>query len=146
VAAREASFMLPKRFDGATAPAFSRLPFRKLAMLPAATPAGRAAAEALDATGIFDDVEERFVQVPGPDAARGLLDSGGAEAAIVPLSLAVSWDLPFSAIDPSLHAPLRVSAGVVSASKSKDAARRALEAAVSPEAREIWKRFGYRAP
>lgn len=146
VAAKEVGFKLPGRFDGATAPAFSRLPFRKLAMLPPATPAGHAAAEALDATQIFDDVEERFLPASGPDAARALLDSGGAEVAIVPLSLAVAWGLPFSPIEPSLHVPLRVSAGIVSASKNKDAARRVLGAVMSPEARETWKRFGYKAP
>jgi molybdate transport system substrate-binding protein len=146
VAARGADFTLPKRFDGATAPAFARLPFRTLAMLPAKSPAGRAAAEALHATQIFDDVKGRFLPAAAPDDALEALAAGKAEVAIVPASLARALGLPSSGIEPELHGPLRESAGVVMSSRKKDAARRLLKSVLSLEAADVWKRFGFRAP
>lgn len=145
-AAKGSGLKLPGRLDGATAPALARMPFTALVTPPAKTPAGRAARETLDATGIFEDVSGRLRPASTLDEALALLLEGEARVGILPASLAEESALPAAPIEPSLHEPLREAAGIVSSSKRKDAARRLLGAVVSADARRVWKRFGYRSP
>ena len=89
VAAKDAGFALPRRLDGATALAFARLPFRRLAVPSSKTsPYGGAVEEVLQATRILAAVKERLFPAESSGQALELVVSGQAEAGIVPLSLA----------------------------------------------------------
>jgi molybdate transport system substrate-binding protein len=147
VAKKGAPFELPRRLDGATALAFVKLPVRRLAVVSKKTaPEGVSAEEVLAAARILKQVKEKLVPVASADEAIGKVLSGDAEAAIVPKSLAGAPGLVSCPVDPTLHEPLKVTGGVVSASARKDAARRALDVVSGPGARETWKRFGFEAP
>jgi molybdate transport system substrate-binding protein len=147
VAAKGAPFELPRRLDGATALAFVKLPIRRLAVVaPKAAAEGVAAEEVLAAARILKEMREKLVPTASADEAIGKVLSGDAEAAIVPASLAGAPGLTSCPVDPTLHAPLKLTGGVVSASSRKDAARRALDVVSAPGARETWKRFGFGAP
>jgi molybdate transport system substrate-binding protein len=147
VAARGASFQLPRRLDGATAVAFARLPFRRLAVPSSKTsPYGGAVEEVLQATRIFAAVKERLVSAESSGQALELLTAGQAEAGLVPLSLAKASGLPFAEVDSTLFEPLFGAAGVVSSSSRQDAAHRALEVLVGPGSRDAWKDAGFTVP
>jgi molybdate transport system substrate-binding protein len=147
VAAKEAPFELPRRLDGATALAFVKLPIRRLAVVaPKAAAEGVAAEEVLSAARIMREMKEKLVSAVSADEAIEKVLKGDAEAAIVPASLASAPGLRSCPVDPTLHEPLKLTAGVVSASSRKDAARRALDVLTAPETRETWKRAGFSAP
>jgi molybdate transport system substrate-binding protein len=147
VAATTAGFELPSRLDGATALAFARLPFRRLAVPSSKTsPYGGAVEEVLHATRTFAAVKERFSPAEGSEQALHLVASGQAEAGIVPLSLAKASGLPFAEVDPTLFEPLFVVAGVVSSSPRREAALRVVAALTSPDALETWRQAGFGPP
>ena len=147
VAARDWDHALPRRLDGATAIAFAKLPFRRVAVPSAKTsPYGGAVKELLSATRIAAAVKERLVEAESAEKALALVLSGEAETGLGALSLARASGLPWTEVDPTLHEPLRHVAGVVTTSARKDAARRAVEALASPEAGEIWRLSGFAVP
>jgi molybdate transport system substrate-binding protein len=147
VSAKDAGFALPRRVDGATAVAFARLPFRRLAIPSSKTsPHGGAVEEVLQATRIYAAVKERLLPAESSGQALELVVSGRAEAGLVPLSLAKASGLPFSEVDVTLFEPLFGAAGVVSASPRKDAALRVLDVLVAPASRDAWRDTGFTFP
>jgi molybdate transport system substrate-binding protein len=147
VAAKGAGFVLPRRLDGATAPAFARLPFRRLAVPSSKTsPSGGAVEEVLQATRIYSAVKERLLPAESSGKALESVLSGEAQAGLVPLSLAKASGLAFSEVDITLFEPLRGAAGVVSTSPRRDAAARALDVLVSPDSRDVWREAGFTFP
>lgn len=147
VADRGATFELPRRFDGATAIAFVKLPIRHVAVVSKkVAPEGASIEEVLAAALILRDLKEKLLSVSSSDEAVARVLSGEAEAAIVPSSLAGAPRLRSCPVDPTLHEPIRQTAAVVSTSTRKQAAARALDVLSAPEARETWRRFGFTAP
>ena len=147
VAARGASFDLPRRLDGATAIAFVKLPIRRLAVVSKkVAPEGAAIEEVLAATRILHDLKEKLLPESSAEEAIAKVLSGEAEAAIIPSSLAAAPLLKSCPVDPTLHEPLRATAAVVLASTRREAAGHALDVLSAPETRETWRRFGYTAP
>ncbi len=147
VAAKDAGFALPRRLDGATALAFARLPFRRLAVPSSKTsPYGGAVEEVLQATRILAAVKERLFPAESSGQALELVVSGQAEAGIVPLSLAKASGLRFAEVDVTLFEPLFGAAGVVSASPRKESARRVLDVLVAPDSRNAWRETGFAFP
>jgi molybdate transport system substrate-binding protein len=147
VAVRGGTIDLPRRLDGATALAFVKLPIRHLALVSKKfAPEGALIEEVLAAALILREMKEKLLPVPSSDEAIALVLSGGAEAAIIPSSLAAAPRRRSCPVDPPLHEPLRQTAAVVAASTRKEAAGRALDVLSAPEARETWRRFGFAAP
>ncbi len=147
VAATDAGFALPKRLDGATALAFAKLPFSKMAVAsPKTAPYGHAAQEVLSATGIFDAVKDRVVWAENVEQALAFVRSGNAPVGFVALSLAAGSGLPFCEVDDTLYEPIRQAGGVVTASPRREAARRAFDALSLPSSQETLRRLGYRSP
>lgn len=147
VAKAGAPFELPRRLDGATAFAFVKLPIRKLAVpSKKIAPEGVSAEEVLAAARILREMKEKLVPVESVDEAIRSVLSGEADVAVIPASLAGAPGLASCPVDPTLHEPLKVTAGVVSASQRQDAARRVLGVLSAPGTLETWKRFGFGAP
>ncbi len=147
VSAKSAGFPLPRRFDGATAVAFARLPFRRLSIPSSRTsPYGGAVEEVLQATRIYAAVKERLLPAESSGQALELVVSGQAEAGLVPLSLAKASGLPFSEVDGTLFEPLFGAAGVVSGSPRREAAHRVLDVLVAPASRDAWREAGFAFP
>ena len=118
---------------------------RRLAIAnPDHAPYGRAAREALVATGNWSLLEPRLVIGDSASQAARFALTGGAEAGLLPLSLALGEALSRGGrhvrIDPALHAPL-VQSAVLLRGAGADA-RAVLDFLGSPPAREIFRLFG----
>ena len=122
--------------------------FHKIAIAnPAHAPYGRAAQQALEKLGIWDQVKDRIVLGENVQATMLYARDGNADAAIVALSLAVVTDggasLP---IDPTLHAPLDQAMVVCGGGDDAKAAQQFAEFVSSRNGREVMTRYGFLLP
>ncbi|HEV2762329.1 MAG TPA: molybdate ABC transporter substrate-binding protein [Pyrinomonadaceae bacterium] len=113
---------------------------------PEVAPYGQAAADALRALNLWDELEPKVVYAQNVSQARQFAASGNADAAFVPRSLVKAGDGEALDVDESLHRPLEQAAGVVKASTKQEAARRFVEFLLSDEGQKIFERYGYRRP
>lgn len=113
---------------------------------PEAAPYGRAAVEALRASGVWERVEPKVVYSQSVAQAKQFASSGNADAAFLPRSLAKGGEGTSVEVEGRLHAPIDQAVGVVRASAKRDAAKRFVEFVLSEEGRAALKGFGYDAP
>ncbi|UER54806.1 molybdate ABC transporter substrate-binding protein [Kineosporiaceae bacterium SCSIO 59966] len=114
---------------------------------PEHAPYGRAAAAALTAAGLDDDLADRIVLGENVSQTLDLVASGGADAGIVAASLVAAgpmadqgrwWQLP-----PSAHPPLVQGGAVLSGARDVEAAHAVREALLSAEGQDILRRYGF---
>lgn len=122
--------------------------FKKIGIAnPDHAPYGKAAKQALEQAGIWDQVKDRVtfgenVQVPMQWAKTGDVD-----AAIVALSLAVVADGGSSIpVDPELHDPIDQALVVCGTGPGAEAAKQFAAFVGSPDGREIMTRYGFLLP
>ena len=116
---------------------------------PAVAPFGRAAIAALRAAGILDAVRGRLVLGESVSQAAQFAESGSADAAILPASVAAEPALATGRtfpIPPALHAGLEQSAVVLARAKEPELARAFLTLVVGPRGRGILVRHRYEVP
>jgi molybdate transport system substrate-binding protein len=118
---------------------------RRLAIAnPEHAPYGRAAREALTALGVWRLAEPRLVLGDSAAQAARFAMTGGAEAGLLPLSLALGPELAragaHARIDPALHAPLVQT--VVLLRGAGQEARAFFDFLASPPARAVLRDFG----
>ena len=115
---------------------------------PEHAPYGVAAKEALIATGLWAQVEPHLVLAENAAQATQFVETGDAQAGIVPLSLAIrnKNGLKYKLIDDSLHAPLRQAGAVLKRSKHQDIAAAFLKFINGPEGRSVMKKYGFVLP
>lgn len=113
---------------------------------PEHAPYGRAARQALEASGLWEVVETRLVIGENISDTRRLAETGDADAAIVALSMAIAaggrgeWVL----IDDGLHDPLEQALVVVTGDAVRVGPARAFAEFVSqPKGREVMLRYGF---
>jgi molybdate transport system substrate-binding protein len=118
---------------------------------PEIAPYGRAAREALEKAGLYDELRDRIVMGQSVAQTAQFVQSGNAQAGLLPLSLAKTpslatrgrtWSVPASSYQ-------RIEqAGVIIKGARAAALARALAAFVttSPEARDVLERYGYALP
>lgn len=133
--------------DLAAAVADGRL--KKLAIAnPEHAPYGARAREALKHVGIWDKVADKLVLGENVSQAAQFATSGNAQAGIIAYSLALSPKVSslgaYQLIPAEMHAPLRQAMGLTS--RAGPVARAFFEYARSPEARAIFRRFGFLLP
>jgi molybdate transport system substrate-binding protein len=124
---------------------------RKVAIAnPKHAPYGRAAEAALKKSGVHEKVEPRLVFGENVEQAGQFVQSGAADAAIIPLSLALSpalneqgrhWLVPQTD-----YPPLEQAGIILSWAKDVQAAEKLRAFLLSPPGREILKRYGYGFP
>ena len=116
---------------------------------PEHAPYGHAAIVALHEAGIYDQLKSKLVLGDNVAQAAQFVQSGSAQAGIISRSLALSpamisgkrYELS------SMRFPLiEQSAVILKSSSNKQTASAFLEFLKSPEARAIFKRYGYEAP
>lgn len=112
---------------------------------PAHAPYGRAAEEALRASGLLDAVRPKLVL--GEDAAQAaqFAERGNADAALLPLSIALSPRLRagrYQEVPATLHAPLDQEAVVTARGRRNVAAAALLRFVTGEEGRRILARWG----
>ena len=117
---------------------------------PQHAPYGRAAMAALAHYGLQDKLASKFVFGENISQAAQFVQSGNAQAGLIALSLAVSpamkaagkyWKLPSNS-----YPELRQTAGIISASKHKQAAQAFLDYVTSPERAAVLEQYGFSAP
>jgi len=113
---------------------------------PEHAPYGRAAREALMATGQWDAVKPKAVYGENVQQTLVYAQTGNADASIVALSLATVSGGSYSPIDPALHAPLDQALVVCKGGGHADRARGFVAFVGSPEGRAIMSRYGFLLP
>ena len=114
---------------------------------PEHAPYGRAAVAALTAAGVYDQVKTKLVFGENVSQAAQFVQSGNADAGLLPLSLAKAAPLStagdYSAVPPSLYPPIEQAAVVVKRSSNRAAAREFLAFLQRPETRELLAQAGF---
>jgi molybdate transport system substrate-binding protein len=116
---------------------------------PALAPYGRAAAAALEAAGIYAAVKDRLVFGQSVAQAAQFAASGAADAALVPLSLALTPALAGGEtfpVPPGSHPRLEQSALVLAGAAERPLAQAFLAFVTGPAGRAILLRSGYDVP
>jgi molybdate transport system substrate-binding protein len=113
---------------------------------PAHAPYGKAAEEALRASGLWDSVRPKLVYGENIRQTLQFLQSGAVDAAIVALSVAAVPDIDWVLIDAGLHKPLDQMAAVVRRSARPELALGFIQFVNGAQGRPVMKRFGFRLP
>jgi molybdate transport system substrate-binding protein len=116
---------------------------------PEHAPYGRAALAAMQKAGIYEQVKSKLVFGDNISQAAQFVQSGGAQAGIVALSLAIStamkdgkrWDIPAA-----MHPPLEQAAILMKRARNKEAARAFLDFVKSDAARATLAEYGFTFP
>ncbi len=134
----------PADFSSVAGPEVKRLSIAN----PEHAPYGVAAKEALESAGLWEAVQDRLVMGENASQAAQFVETGDADAGIIPLSLAVQaqGSLRYTLIDDSLHHPLRQAAAVLSRSAHKDLAVEFIDFIAGGEGREVLAKYGFEAP
>ncbi|HEX9731743.1 MAG TPA: molybdate ABC transporter substrate-binding protein [Thermoanaerobaculia bacterium] len=122
--------------------------FRRIAIAnPDLAPYGLAARQTLESLELWDSVKGEIVMGQSIGQAHALVASGSVELGFVALSYVLSprneipgsrWDVP-----PSLHAPIRQDAVLLSRAADNQAARAFLAFLRSAEAKAVIETYGY---
>ena len=101
-------------------------------------------------TGLYDRVRAKFVLGENVSQAAQFVQSGNADAGIIPLSLARSARAAtggdYVAISPSLYPAIEQAGVVLRSSRQKDAARAFLEYLTRPDVIEMLADAGFGPP
>ncbi len=117
---------------------------------PEHAPYGRAAMAFLRGAKLYEEVSGKLVMGENVAQAAQFATSGNAEAAILPLALAVQPEMKekgqFWEIGGDLYPPIRQAAVVLRRSKNRGAASRFLDYVLSGEAAPVLARYGFGRP
>jgi len=113
---------------------------------PELAPYGEAAVETLKNAGLWDKLENKIVYAPSIAIAKQFADSGNTEVSFTALALTIGQPGGQFTVDEKLHKPIDQALGIVAASKEQKNARAFTSFLAGPEAKEIFKRFGYAQP
>lgn len=88
---------------------------------PGHAPFGAAARQALQAAGLWETIEQKTVFAGSALQALDIVETGNAQAGIVPTSLLTGSDLAFAPIPLELYTPLRYAAGRIRGASEEEA-------------------------
>jgi molybdate transport system substrate-binding protein len=111
---------------------------------PDHAPYGKAAKQALEKAGIYDQVKDRLVLGENISATFTYAKEGSVDVAFVALSLAIGSDAQlYSPVELDLHDPLEQTMVVCGKGPEADAARQLESFITSDEGRSIMERYGF---
>jgi molybdate transport system substrate-binding protein len=111
---------------------------------PDHAPYGKAAQQALQKAGIYDQVKDRLVLGENISATMTYAKEGSVDVAFVALSLAISTDPQmYSPVDLDLHEPLEQTMIVCGKGPEAASAKQLADFIVSDEGRAIMERYGF---
>lgn len=113
---------------------------------PELAPYGKAAVEALKASGLWEALQPKIIYGSNIGMARQYAATGNADATLTALSLVVEDAGIVLALDPKLYDPIDQAAGVVASSTNREAARDYVKFLARPAARTIFREGGYGLP
>lgn len=122
--------------------------FKRISLAnPEHAPYGRAGKQALEASGLWEQLEPRLVLGENVRATLQFAQTGNVDAAIVAQSLSVATDGGNALlIDSSLHLPLDQALVVCGSGKAAEMGRKFADYVVSPEGQEVLTRYGFGVP
>ena len=111
---------------------------------PDHAPYGKAAVEAMQKAGIYDQVKDRLVLAENVQAAMTYAKEGQVDVSFTALSLAIANDTAgYLAVAPDLHTPLEQSIVVCGKGPEADAAREFAKFVVGDAGRAIMEKYGF---
>ena len=110
---------------------------------PDVAPYGRAATEALQALGLWKDVEPKVIYGQNVSQAKQFVATGNADVALLPRSLVKEGEGHFIEVDARLHQPLDQALAVTKSSTKQAAAQLFAQFVLSPEGQSLLERYGY---
>ncbi len=113
---------------------------------PELAPYGQASIDALRRLGIWDQVKARVVYAENINMAKQFGTSGNADAVFTAYSLVLNESGKIIRVDPSLHAPIEQTLGIVAHSAHQQAAREFVTFITSGGGKAILGSFGYEVP
>lgn len=113
---------------------------------PDHAPYGRAAREALQATGIWDEIQPKIVFGESVRDAQQFAATGNVDVALIPYALAVHGEGDWILVPEDLHEPLDQALAVIRGTAHEDEARDFVQFVTGPEGRAVLASFGYTFP
>lgn len=113
---------------------------------PDRAPYGRAAVEALQASGMWERVQPKVTFANSISMAKQQASSGNADAAFTALSLVLRERGTVMKVDPRLYTPLHQAVAITSATQHTEAAARFRTFLLGETGRAIFARNGYIIP
>lgn len=113
---------------------------------PDHAPYGRAAMQALQAAGIWEQVKPKLVLGENITQALQYVQTGNAPVGIVALSVSNVPEISYTLIDAKLHDPLNQMAAVIARSQQPNAARAFIVFVNGSQGRPIMKQYGFALP
>ncbi|MBU2601699.1 MAG: molybdate ABC transporter substrate-binding protein [Actinobacteria bacterium] len=113
---------------------------------PDHAPYGVAAREALQAAGLWEQLQPRIVMAENVLQALQFADSGNADVAIVARSLSVQGDGRWVLVPEDLHSPLEQTLAVIPRSSLAEEARQFADFVNGPVGRPVLQRYGFGLP
>ena len=111
---------------------------------PQLAPAGQYAKQALEASGLWDELEDRVIPTLDVRAAVGAVATGSARFGIVYATDAAATGVDVVLLIPeSLHDPIVYPAAVIDGASGSEAAMRFLDFLASDEGRAVFERHGF---
>ena len=111
---------------------------------PDHAPYGKAAVEAMQKAGIYDQVKDRLVLGENIQATMTYAREGSVDVAFVALSLAIANDTTnYTSVALDLHQPLEQTLVVCGTGKEADAARELAKFITGDEGRAIMEKYGF---
>jgi molybdate transport system substrate-binding protein len=113
---------------------------------PRLAPYGLAAQQALQAAGLWEQVQPRLVFAENIAQALQYAETGNVEAALVARSLCIQGEGRWILVPAELHQPLDQALVIIRGSPRAREAQRFADFLLGPEAQRILAAFGYEAP
>ncbi|MHB9149824.1 MAG: molybdate ABC transporter substrate-binding protein [Thermoleophilia bacterium] len=113
---------------------------------PDHAPYGRAAREALQSAGLWEDLQPKIVMAENVLQALQFADSGNADVALIARSLSVQGDGRWTLVPAELHQPIEQTLAVISQSPNVEWGRRFAEFVTGPSGRPILDSCGFVLP
>ena len=117
---------------------------------PEHAPYGRAARAAMEAAGVWDEVQPRLVMGENISQAAQFVESGAADIGVLALSLAIAPPLcgegRYALVPQELHPPIDQGAVVLTGAADPAAAQAFLDFVLGPEGRIVLDRYGFLLP
>jgi molybdate transport system substrate-binding protein len=133
----------PARLEDLTDPRYAKIGIAN----PQHAPYGRAAQQALEKVGVWDQIQGKLVRGGNILETMTYAKRGEVDVAIVALSLStVEQGGSSTPIDPTLHAPLDQALVVCGDGPGVPAAKKFAAFLASPEGRDIMNRYGFIVP
>ncbi|MHB9114879.1 MAG: molybdate ABC transporter substrate-binding protein [Thermoleophilia bacterium] len=113
---------------------------------PDHAPYGRAAREALESAGLWDELQPKIVLAENVLQALQFADSGNADVAFVARSLSVQGEGRWALVPAELHKPIEQTLAVIASAPQAEWGRRFAEFVNGPEGRPVLDRYGFELP